>query len=433
MRMILMALAALCLFGLPAQATEKAAEKTELNPLDEAAEHYVRLALTFRRFDKAYVDAYSGPEEWSKDAEDSPLDLDGILAEAHVLLTSLEGLPKSEGLGERRRQQLIKNVRALSTRARMAKGERLSFNEEAKLLFDVEVPDYDIAAFDASLTELDTMLPGQGPLAARAQAYHDRFIIPADKLKEVFDAALAECRRRTLEYIPLPETERFTVEFVKDQPWSAYNWFQGDAHSLIQVNTDLPIHVDRAVDLGCHEGYPGHHVHSILLERDLKHGRSWIEYSVLPLYGPMSPIAEGSANYGIEVAFPHPEKVIYERDVLFPMAGLDPATAAELDRFNELRRQLAYARTHFGRLYLDGEISKEAYLDGIVTYQLVSRVRAEKSLSFLETYRSYIINYSLGQDLVKAYVEKKAGGDPFKRWEIFTWVLSNPVGASDLK
>ena len=63
-----------------------------------------------------------------------------------------------------------------------------------------------------------------------------------------------------MRHIALPENERFTLEFVTGKSWGGYNYYKGNAHSLIQVNTDLPIRISRAVDLGCHEGYPGHHV-----------------------------------------------------------------------------------------------------------------------------------------------------------------------------
>jgi len=69
-------------------------------------------------------------------------------------------------------------------------------------------------------------------------------------------------------HVELPATERFTIEYVTGKSWSGYNWYQGDYKSLIQVNTDLPIYIDRAIDLACHEGYPGHHVYNVLLEKN---------------------------------------------------------------------------------------------------------------------------------------------------------------------
>src|SRR5690606_3642551 len=186
----------------------------------------------------------------------------------------------------------------------------------------------------------------------------DRYTIPPDRLQAVMQAAIAECRNRTLQHIPLPDGERFTLEFVTDKPWSGYNWYQGHANSLIQINTDLPIHIDRAVDLGCHEGYPGHHVYNALLEKTFVDGRGWVEMSVYPLFSPMSFVAEGSANYGIDLAFPGDEALAFEREVLFPLAGLDPATAGKKAELQALTRRLARAEYTIADAYLAGRIDR---------------------------------------------------------------------------
>ena len=125
-----------------------------------------------------------------------------------------------------------------------------------------------------------------------------------------------------------PQGERFELEYVKGTPWNAYNWYKGEYRSLIQVNLDFPVPVDRAVDLACHEGYPGHHVYNTLLEQALVRQRGWVEVSMYPLFSPQSFIAEGTANFGIDMAFPPAERLALERDSLFPLAGLDTALAA---------------------------------------------------------------------------------------------------------
>jgi hypothetical protein len=102
----------------------------------------------------------------------------------------------------------------------------------------------------------------------------------------------------------LPANEDFKLEYVTDKPWSGYNWYKGNYQSVIQINTDLQIFINRAIDVGSHESYPGHHVYNMLLEKNLYAGKGWIEISLYPLFSPQSLIAEGSANYGIEVAFP---------------------------------------------------------------------------------------------------------------------------------
>ena len=180
----------------------------------------------------------------------------------------------------------------------------MSFDEESKALYDAVAPTFPTSHFDRALKDLEALVPGTGPLATRIEAFRQRYVIPPAKLETVFRAAIAECRARTVAHIALPDSEQFRLQFVTNQVWSGYNWYQGKFQSLIQVNTDLPIFIDRAVDLACHEGYPGHHVYNLLLEQHMVQERGWREFSVYPLFSPQSLIAEGTANFGIDVAFP---------------------------------------------------------------------------------------------------------------------------------
>jgi len=68
-------------------------------------------------------------------------------------------------------------------------------------------------------------------------------------------------------------------------------------------------------------------------------------------------------------------------------------------------------------------------------FELMSKERAEKRISFLDKYRSYVINYNLGKDIVKNYVEKEGGtkDNPRRRWEIFEKLLSTPQTPSGLQ
>jgi hypothetical protein len=262
----------------------------------------------------------------------------------------------------------------------------------------------------------------------RYDRFKAAFVIPASRLDAVFSEAIRAGRERTLSHVALPATERFTVEYVTGQAWSGYNWYQGGYRSLIQVNTDLPVFIDRAVDLACHEGYPGHHVYNVLLEQHLVQGRGWVEFSVYPLYSPQSLMAEGTANYGIEVAFPSADRLAFERDVLFPLAGLDGARTGEYYEVLALTGRLSYAGNEAARRYLDGRLNREGAVQWLEHYALSPRPRAEQRLRFIDQYRSYVINYNLGTDLVRGYVEREAGpqATPAERWRVFAALLSSP-------
>ena len=403
--------------------------------VDAIARDYVLLSLEIGEKEEGYIDAYYGPSDLQEraTAEAAKLSLPELAKRTKDLQARVAAVPaEGDSLDARRVRFLAAQLTAAATRLRMMQGEKLSFADEARGLFGV-VPDLKpLESYDPVLAKIEGLVPGRGPLPERVEAFQDRFNIPKDRLKPVFDAAIAECKRRTLEHIALPKNESFTMEFVTGKSWSGYNYYKGNAHSLIQVNTDLPIRISRAVDLGCHEGYPGHHVLNALLEEKLTKGRNWIEFSVYPLYSPQSLIAEGSANYGIDLAFPGDDQLKFEMATLYPLAGLPTAEASKYLALSKAMHDLAGARMTIARDYLDGKISRAQAVQLSQKYQLQSKERAEKSLDFTDQYRSYVINYGLGQDMVRAYVEA-AGTDPKARWARMEKILSEPTLPSDLK
>ena len=404
--------------------------------MNDLAERYVKLVLAMEQHDSDYVDAYYGPEAWRADAEGRQLTLDQIGAEAGALITELDRTataPDPEALVHLRHQYLRRQLEALQARVRMLGGRSLAFDDESSALYDAVAPRHPDSHFEDTLTRLRRALPGQGTLGDRYGAFRVDFVIPSDRLDQVFETAIAECRRRTLAHVELPANESFTVEYVTDKSWSGYNWYQGNFRSLIQVNTDLPIYIDRAVDLACHEGYPGHHVYNVLLEQHLVRERGWPEFSIYALFSPQSLIAEGTANYGIEVAFPSEERLAFEREVLFPAAGLDASRATEYYQVQALVGQLDYAGNEAARRYLNGEIDRAAAVDWLTRYAIMAPERAEQRTRFFDQYRSYVINYNLGKDLVAAFVEAQSLGRPEHRWTVFVDLLASPRLPSGLR
>ena len=399
------------------------------------AESYVKLVLGIGEHDANYVDAYYGPAEWREQAKAEKAPLDTLAARASRMLADLNPIqvPPNDTLVQLRKQYLERQISAARAYIGMLKGDKLKFDDESKALYDVVAPTYPESHFQALLDSLDKELPGKGPVPARLEQFKKAFVIPPAKLDTVFRAAIAEARKRTAAHVQLPANEQFVLEYVKNKPWSGYNWYQGNAHSLIQINTDLPIFIDRAIDLAAHEGYPGHHVYNALLEQTLVRGHNWPEYSVYPLFSPESLIAEGSANYGIEVAFPGAERVAFEKSTLYPLAGLDPNKAEQYARIGELVGRLSYAGNEAARKYLNGEIKADSAAHWLTTYALMEPARAQQRVRFFDTYRSYVINYNYGKDLVGNYVEKRAGQDPAARWREFAALLSSPRLPSGLQ
>jgi hypothetical protein len=415
-----------------APSSSNAALDSTMTPL---AQNYVKLVLGVGEHDANYVDAYYGPPEWREQLKAQKPELDTLAARADQLITQINNVDvkDAEELIQLRKAYLTRQLESARAYLRILKGERLSFDDESRALYDAVAPTFPESHFQALVDSLGALLPGNGPVATRLEQFKRTFVIPKEKLDTVFRAAIAEARRRTAEHVQLPPGESFVLEYVTNKPWSGYNWYQGKYKSLIQINTDLPIFIDRAIDLAAHEGYPGHHVYNVLLEHNLVDMRQWPEYEVYPLFSPQSLIAEGSANYGIEVAFPGEQRVEFERTVLYPLAGIDPQRAAEYKRVNDLVARLSYAGNEAARKYLNGEIKADSAARWLTRYALMEPARAQQRVRFFDTYRSYVINYNYGQDLVRDFVESRAHGDPQVRWREFSALLSSPRLPSGLK
>lgn len=420
--------------------SDKAKSNLELS-MNSIAESYVKLVLKVGQLDTDYVDAYYGPEEWRTAASsfnkaDTTV-YEKLTSEADSLLTALEALgsQKATELEKLRYRYLYKQIVSAKVKLLMLSGILLGFDEEAKGLYDVEVPQYSEEFFQKIIDELNAVLPGSGSTSERLSEFKKAFIIPKEKLDTVFSAAIDECRRRTARNVKLTEGENFTVEYVSDKPWGAYNWYKGNSFSLIQVNTDLPVYIDRAIDLAAHEGYPGHHLYNSLLEKKMVKENGWMEFSVYPLFSPQSLIAEGSANYGIEVAFPGESRINFEKEILFPLAGLDASKAGEYYKVLELMHGLSYANNHAARNYIDGSLTREETKLWLQKFAMRTPEQSEKSLQFIDKYRSYVINYNLGQDIIKDYIERNGGtaDDVERRWKLFENLLSTPQTPSNLQ
>ncbi len=335
--------------------------------LEDSARDYVHLVLEIGAHEEGYIDAYYGPAKWKTEAEAHPRTIAELKTEADRIQAALRAMSAARPPIERRRAAwLMAQTASARFRLDMIEGAHLPFRDEAERLFALRPDLRPLETYDPVLARIEALVPGQGPLNERVEAFRNRYTIPSDRLSAVMDAAIAECRRRTRAHVQLPDNERFSMEFVTRQSWSAYNWYKGDNQSLIQVNTDLPIAIDRAVAA-----------------------------------------------------------------TLYPLAGLDPATAPALDALRHALADLSGARLTIAALYLDGEIGRERALELTQRYQLISRARADQSLAFTEHYRSYVINYATGEDLVRAYVER-AGQSEAAQWAAYQRVLSEPTLPKDL-
>ena len=144
-------------------------------------------------------------------------------------------------------------------------------------------------------------------------------------------------------------------------------------------------------------------------------------------------IAEGAANYGVDLAFTPAERIAYERSVILPMAGLDGEQLELYYRYFALLDQLNFARNEVARYYLYGGMPREQAIEWLMEFGLESRGTASQRLDFIAAMRSYVINYNYGKSLVRDYVESQAGPDREARWQVFQQVLSTPIQPQQMR
>jgi hypothetical protein len=268
--------------------------------------------------------------------------------------------------------------------------------------------------YTAAAARLAALVPGEGPLADRLAAWDARFVRPPSRLGPVIDRLIALVRERAALHFGLPPGEGLRVGLVADQPWGAYDWYDGGLQSRVDINTDLPIQVKRLLDTICHETYPGHHLEHAWKEADLVGARGRVEASVLTINTPECFISEGLAELGRRFASP-PESEADLLMELFDLAGLpiaaDPAAARDAA---ERTVAMAEARGTLGASAADAALLRHA--DGmahgdVLAYLrdvgLMAADRAAKMLEFIEhpLWRTYVFVYSEGETLLRHWLE----------------------------
>ena len=373
--------------------------------LDSIASAYVQVALELGERDPDSLDFAVVPQALREKVHQRYPSYNTIDGETTFLLSHLQSLPEARKQ-QSRAQFLTQQLQAVHARIAMLQGHTIDFATEARILFQTEpLPDHgeqDRAAFRAQIV---AMLPPSKHSPAEAyNSYTTRFLIPSARLPAVMTAALAACRQQTLSHLTLPANESVDLTFVTNKPWSAFSRFHGNAHSTIEINAGFPISVDQALDLACHEGYPGHHVFNTLRDLALAQKQHLPEAEVQLTFSPQSYLSESAAAFAPRLAFSDEERTHIERDILFPLAGLPPSEAQRYVTICNLVRALDTAEPAIAQQYLDGTLEFVRAAQRLQTEMLMQH--GEATLLYLNEYRSYMLAYTDGPKRIAALLEE---------------------------
>ena len=367
----------------------------------DLTERYLELCLRLGRHVDGLVDAYYGPEEIAERIEaEEPRDPAALVEDIGSLLGSVE----DGWLGA----QLV----GLETVARKLAGEEILYEDEVERCYGVRPEWTPEESFEAAHRRLEEVLPGDGPLAERYQAWREGDALEGDALASVFDTVTEDFRSRTASLFELPQGESVEVEYVSDEPWTAFNYYQGGLRSRIAVNIDLPMTPDLIVGLVAHEAYPGHHTeHSWKEQLHVREGGR-LEESALMVGTPSSLIGEGIAELADEILLGDEAERVTAAHVEGTGVRYDPDLSRAVRKAN---RPLARVAGNVALLIHTRGASQEEARQYSMRWGLTSPKRASQSVRFVTdpVWGSYVTTYTDGYVLCRDFVD----GDParFKR------------------
>lgn len=401
--------------------------------IDDFADRFIDLGLRFQNYDSsAYL--FLGDKALVTEAKADDVSLSELLVSLERLHEEMSAYQTDDAVLSKRFKDLRGRVLAMQVRGKILSGEiPRDFETEAKLTFDVTVPHYSEEHFVELAQRLDALIPGDDPLPQRVERFRDEFVIPPSKLEDVLSVAIEECRRRTKSYLNLPQDEHAELVLVTGMHWVGFTVYEGNSFSKILLNQEVPVHIERALELGCHEGYPGHHAHASMLQEEVINKRGWKEYELIQLIGPMAVMNEGAASYAVDLAFTRSERLAFERKYLLPLAGLEKTDLERYYHYIDIIDELNYARTEAARKYLYGGMSFDDAVQWLIDFGLETRGTATQRMRFIDAQRAYVVTYNYGKTLVKRYVEQEAGEDLDTRWEVFERVILTPMSPSELE
>jgi hypothetical protein len=386
--------------------------------LDEDARQYVRLAVALGERDPDSLDFYAGPADAVAHIRRSPPPLATIKREAEGLSARIRARHQSDAVETIRAAALVRDLAAIAARIDLLTGVRVGYDQESVSFFGIAPGPIDERGLDAIRSRIAMLAGGSGRLVDRYAAFAARFTISPERLQAVMAAALDACRRATLAQVALPPGERATLEFVRDRPWSAFSRYLGGARSVIQVNADFRFTIDQALQIACHEGYPGHHTRNTL--RTSVSGGERAERSVQLTFSPESLASEASAMLAADTAFSPDERLRVERDRLFPLASLAPAGATAHVEVEQLAGELQPVQADVARRYLDGQLEFARAVTELEERALVPH--AEAQLKYINEFRSYVTTYTTGRTLFAARLRACEGAAPVAadvKWRCF--------------
>ena len=218
------------------------------------AERYVELCLRLGRHVDGLVDAYYGDPAVQERIDAEALSEPASLAEDAARLRA-----ELDGLEAQRRRWLHAQLVGIETVARKLAGEEFAFADEVERCYGVRPRRTPEDEIERRTPALDAACPGPESLADRYQQWRESQTCPPRTRRSPGRASSRSCAHAPRDLVGLPEGESYELELVSDEPWAAYNYYEGPSSKSDRGQHRRPDGDElRLTELMAHELYPGH-------------------------------------------------------------------------------------------------------------------------------------------------------------------------------
>jgi len=310
-------------------------------------ENYLELLGQIGNFTKevtgvSIVDAYFGPKNLSPEKAKRRLAPEKLLMNLEISIGKAKEIDD-----ELRRIAITSDLESLKVVVKWLMGENIQYTCLVEGIFDITPRKFgqkEIRKAQQIVEDACTVLPGFD-VSEKILKWEKENKISGETLKKVIDTVIVE---RTQEVGGLFEKHIFAhfptkvenkgviYKTVTGEPWSAYNYYQGNYTSINVFNIDMPFNKYRLIAVLCHE-YE-HHVANLFEEKYYRENKS-LDLSAVLLHTKRCIINEGTADcardfLGLQLSGEY-EEFIESLSNLRSMIGLNVAYMLNVENVDE--------------------------------------------------------------------------------------------------
>ena len=361
-----------------------------------AAERFVKICGEVGNFSErltgiSVVDAYFGPEDFHPKKQSKEKTAIDLVHDIHQTFDAL----RDEIDDPLRLEYMMGELHSLNVVVDWLDGKDLSYSDLVEGLFHISMKKFSEHEIDKSIEiviDAVSEFPGDD-LRDKIRKYGAEGEITGEALQRLIENDLQQraseigqefkSKINSLMGASVPDNG-VRYEAVQNEPWSGYNWYQGEFKSLNQFNIDKKFNRDTLAATIYHE-YE-HHVSNLWREKAFLNSGN-LELSIVPLHTGRCVISEGTADTAKD----------------FLQISDDDPRIIVLNALNPLRRMTSI---NAAILLNDEGKSVDEAVDYMVNRGYRARESAEASIAFISPttkdgkinfFAPYIFTYFIGR------------------------------------